>query len=427
MDNLEYLAKKGESSNKNKNLYSLPLFFTEKELDQLSKKSIAIVGTNGKTSTAGFIFQYFLEAGISACRFTSPHLVQVNERIQTSSGLIKDKELVSYLDEVIKFERKEGLVLGYFEALFLICCKSFLDMQLEIFIVEAGIGGRLDTTSIINSENVVLTNVGYDHTEILGESLEEILMEKIHISSRVKNFFSGDTITEWEFGDLIRKELGLSLNKGPSSKSKGDYFVSSEPLQNGYHLFENRPRKEDFRLYNGALAQRVFSTLSSQRGLKSNIAEMNFRSHFYLLNQFEKESGRFEIIHSNDKTFKIIDGAHNSFAIPALKNFVSNEFPVGRFPRVECFLGIKTGKDFEGILDALAFNNTRGEEAVYGISLIEGGTFRDQINPEAIAEYLTEIGVKYKYASLDDFHSYNEPSILLGSLYLVGEYIKEFR
>ena len=426
MDNIEYLTKKGESLKKNKNLNSLPLFFTENELDELSKKAIAIVGTNGKTSTANHIFQYFVKADISVCRFTSPHLVQVNERIQTNSGLIKDKELIRYLDEVRKFEKREGLVLGYFEALFLISCKYFLDMELDIFIVEAGIGGRLDTTSIINSENVVLTNVGYDHTEILGESLEEILIEKINISSRVKNFFSGDIFTELDFGDLIRKELGLSLNNESSHTSWGGYFISS--------VVEDPPFNMDFLDYNDSLALIVFETLITQRGLKSKIGAYPYSDNPYTPTSSEAvrdhmddvgyESGRYEIIHSNEKTFKIIDGAHNTFAIYALNMLLNKQFLPEDFPKVECFFGIKTGKDYKGMLDEFVEPVV---ERGYGFSLIEDHTFRDQMNPEIIAEYLTELGVKYKYASLEDFHSYNEPCILLGSLYLVGEYKKEYQ
>ena len=191
MENLDYLDAKSQSK-QNKNLDVLPVFFTDEELDTLSKKSISIVGTNGKTSTANHIFQYLQDIDVNPCRFTSPHLIKVNERIQSNNGFIWDRDIDKYLNEIRKFEAKEKVVLGYFETLFLISCKYFLDMNLDIFIVEAGIGGRLDTTSIINSENVALTNIGYDHTEILGETLEEILIEKIKISNRVKNFFVGD-------------------------------------------------------------------------------------------------------------------------------------------------------------------------------------------------------------------------------------------
>ena len=92
-----------------------------------------------------------------------------------------------------------------FETLFLIACKTFIDEKLDIFLVEAGIGGRLDTTSIIDYKNVILTNIGYDHQELLGETLDEILYEKIKISNKIKNLVCGDISNEHK--ELIFKEL----------------------------------------------------------------------------------------------------------------------------------------------------------------------------------------------------------------------------
>ena len=129
MENLEYLEKKGSSLKKNKNLDSLPLFFNSEELDLLSKRSIAIVGTNGKTSTANIIFAYIKYFEKDVVKFISPHLVNANERIETNTGFIKDKELSKYIEEVRVFEEKEKLVLGYFESIFLISCRYFLDLD----------------------------------------------------------------------------------------------------------------------------------------------------------------------------------------------------------------------------------------------------------------------------------------------------------
>ena len=110
-------------------------------------------------------------------------ITTINGTVKTLSKLITavreiERATSPFAKEVKRFEEKEKLVLGYFESLFLVSCKYFLDLDSDFFVVEAGIGGRLDTTSIINSETVVLTNVGLDHTDILVESIEEILKEK---------------------------------------------------------------------------------------------------------------------------------------------------------------------------------------------------------------------------------------------------------
>ena len=410
MENLEYLEKKGYSLKKNKNLDALPLFFNSEELDLLSKRSIAIVGTNGKTSTASLIFAYIKYFKKDVVKFISPHLVQVNERIETNTGFIKDKELSKYIEEVRFFEEKEKLVLGYFESIFLISCRYFLDLDSDFFVVEAGIGGRLDTTSIINSENVVLTNIGYDHTDILGGSLKEILEEKIHISYKVKNFFVGDYSVHNEYEKFIKEDLGLD----DSNYHLSDYLEPTrENLKDSDGVGAPDFRNSNLKLARGVMKEKFGNTAGFSEFIVPII------------------DGRLDFCFSEfpDQTnLKVIDGAHNSSAInalfSALESIEQDNFP----KKIECFLGIKKGKDYKKIVEALVEDVFDGKVRDYlTISLIEGGTFQEQMDPVTIAEYLTDLGADYRYASIKDFHSCKEPSILLGSLYLVGEYIKEFR
>ena len=140
----------------NKNLDVLHRFFTEPELDNLMNRTISIVGTNGKSSTANFVYQLLSNEITKVFMFTSPHLVNFSERIQSNIEIKFD-----YLRGIVKdFESENNITLGYFETLFLIACKAFLDNEMDYFICEAGIGGKLDTTSVIQSKNVVLTNIG---------------------------------------------------------------------------------------------------------------------------------------------------------------------------------------------------------------------------------------------------------------------------
>ena len=406
MENLEYLAKKGESLKRNKNLEALQVFFSQKELSTLSKRSIAIVGTNGKTSTASHIFEYLKNPlRKNVVKFTSPHLVQVNERIESNTGYIHDSELINYIEEVKRFEEKEKLVLGYFESLFLVSCKYFLDLDSDFFVVEAGIGGRLDTTSIINSETVVLTNVGLDHTDILGESIDEILKEKIHISNRVKKLFVGE-LFDTSYINLIKAELDLdSASYNAPCLASNSSPDSGEPYMGDSEFL-------DFRNRNIHLARRV---------IYDKFGRINYPLPSTSPPLSVEVPGRFHIINSDPNKLKIVDGAHNGGAtssfLLALDYVLGDNLP----SKIECFLGIKNEKDYQGIIDALAAFSW------IDISLLHRDTFRGQLEPSIIAQYLTNLGMKFKYASLDDFHSYNDPSILLGSLYLVGEYIKEFR
>ncbi|MDA3013838.1 MAG: Mur ligase family protein, partial [Actinomycetota bacterium] len=126
------------NQSKNKNTNKLKQFFINSEMEILRNKTISIVGTNGKTSTANIIYNYLNKKNIKTTKFISPHLVDIEERIESSSQL-------NYLEafkQVKKFEKELGLNLGYFESLFLIACKVFLLNNDDYFICEAGIGGK---------------------------------------------------------------------------------------------------------------------------------------------------------------------------------------------------------------------------------------------------------------------------------------------
>lgn len=375
----KYLNSKIGISN-NKNLELLKLFFTQSQLDDLSNRTIAVVGTNGKTSTVNFIHQLLKKNNKSSLMFTSPHLVEYTERIQSDKNL----NLQSNLDLVKDFEEKNNIVLGYFETLFLLASLLFLDSELDYFVSEAGIGGKLDTTSVIQSKNVVLTSIGKDHQDLLGYTDHEVLNQKIYISSNIKNLFVGD----------INPELkNLILNKYPHSKVK--YFLSDFVNNLNIEMSDLSANQKNY-----LLALNTVSLL-----LKININNE--------VNNLGTIEGRFEIVNQNP--LKVLDGAHNLDGIKHFFKDYENQF---NYEKTDVFVGFKKGKDLKSIISYIKSKNK------YSIYFIQENSFYDQENYSDYLDYFRKESIEYRVASLEAFSSNKNPSILLGSLYLIGEYKK---
>ena len=363
----------------NKNLEALHRFFTEDQLKYLMDKTISIVGTNGKTSTANFIYKLLIKEKKQVLMFTSPHLVNFEERIQSHSDINFDFISRSVHD----FEIENNITLGYFETLFLIACKAFLDNEMDYFICEAGIGGVLDTTSVIQSKNVVLTNIGRDHQDLLGYSDLEVLDQKIFVSNSIDNLFVGD------LSDKLIKAI----------EDNYDHYKSKHFLMN---FVDGKLKDFTSTQLNYLLASLVVNFLQS----------LNTKNITLKSNQ-EFVEGRFEIINRNP--LKILDGAHN---IDGFIKTIEDYEKVYSLGDTHLYLGFKNGKNIEKIINYLK------PKKQYKLNFIEENTFFNQQNPDKFIIYLESENIDYKIVELSTFSSNKNPSILLGSLYLIGEYKK---
>ena len=401
MDSLQYLIRKS-SSNSNKNLDKLSKFFSQEELNKLSQKSVSIVGTNGKTTTATVLNNILSNRGLSTVLFTSPHLVSLNERIQVNKEMIKDVELDVAMQGIKLFEKENNIVLGYFESIFLIAAKKFLDEGLDIFIAEAGIGGRLDTTSILNSRTVCLTNIGLDHTELLGTTIKEILLEKIHVSKKVNNFINGSEVIHNEYKFLIKKSLQVEEEQ---------YFLGfqKEELMNSLNKNYIKSNQETAK----KTAEVILKYLQPKHFLKNDNS---------LLNNIHNTipDGRFQIIQESP-ILKILDGAHNPAGVEAFFNLLEDRYKIDEIMNFDCYIGFNKSKDFAEMLSIIWL-----KDYLY-IKVLEDDSFFKQHNTEALKQLFISNNKEFQKSTLKEFHLSKKPSILLGSLYLVGEYIKEYK
>ena len=141
---------------------------------QLEFPSIPLTGTNGKTSTARILTALLVEEGLNVGSFTSPHLETIRERINLNAHAIGESELAALLTRIATIEAFIDDSPSYFEILVAAAFDWFAEVGVDVAVVEVGLGGKWDATNVLSAPISVITNVGLDHTEYLGETVEEI-------------------------------------------------------------------------------------------------------------------------------------------------------------------------------------------------------------------------------------------------------------
>lgn len=275
-------------------------------------KAIHITGTNGKGSVAKFLSNT-LKTNYKVGLFTSPYIVKFNERIQINNEFIKDEDLLEYIlwakDFDDKYFSKYQDNFSFFELLTLIAIKYFNDQNVDYAIIEAGIGGKLDSTNVIDSKISVITSVGIDHVDQLGETLEEILEQKLGIVKEEGVLFTAIK----DFNDVIDNTI---LNKNAKVKYITNNFeiINEYPLEFKYNDLTYKPNLQGlYQINNAMLAIEVLKYLNQDK--KVIIKGINETIN----------PGRFEIIKTNPTI--ILDGAHNFEAIKKLTESLKLMFP----------------------------------------------------------------------------------------------------
>ena len=142
-------------------------------------QTIHLAGTNGKGSTSSIISKILQENGYKVGLYTSPHLIRFNERIRINGKPISDIEIIEFIEK-----HKQNLLdssITFFEATTTLAFDYFSQKNVDIAIIETGLGGRLDSTNVLSPVQTIITEIHYDHTHILGNSIEEITAEKCGI------------------------------------------------------------------------------------------------------------------------------------------------------------------------------------------------------------------------------------------------------
>lgn len=196
-------------------------------------KCIHIAGTNGKGSTSHTLASILQEEGYKVGLFTSPHLIDFRERIRVNGEMISEDYVVKFVEEEKYFF--EPLHPSFFELTTAMALKYFADEHIDIAIIEVGLGGRLDCTNIITPILSIITNIGLDHTNLLGNTIEMIAKEKAGIIKKNIPVIIGETpYTIQEFF----KECALEKNTDIYFAEKQNEIIKYEYLCNGLLLFD---------------------------------------------------------------------------------------------------------------------------------------------------------------------------------------------
>ena len=288
-------------------------------------KTIHIAGTNGKGSVAQMLNSILTANGRKTGLYTSPHLIRINERIKINSSEIPDKILAKYTNDLFEIlDKNKNLRPTYFDALTIFAFRYFYDENVDIAIIETGLGGRLDSTNVIHPKISLVTDISMDHTHILGDTIEKITHEKAGIikkkslvvtsnkNKEILNILSRKSKNEQSVLFAMENDFFINNTAHEKNKIKFDYLLKLEDkiLNQRKHEINNIKLKSygKFQLANASLAITA-SLLLRKSGIV--ITERDIRKGLSNLNI----PGRMQTLCK--QPLIIFDPAHNPAALSA--------------------------------------------------------------------------------------------------------------
>ena len=304
---------------------------------QKDLKFIHIAGTNGKGSTAAMTASILRKAGYCTGLYTSPYIYQFGERMQVNGQLIPDDELIEITEYVKPLADTMAETPTEFELITAIAFEFFKRRKCDIIVLEVGLGGLLDATNVISTPEVaVITNIGLDHTDILGNTLEEIAFNKAGIIKENGHavIYRGTAGVEKVFEDACR-ERNTKLKKANFDGLKlKSHDLFEQVFDCGEYQDIHLPLLGDHQLHNAAVVLAIAETLQeigwkiTKENIYDGIRDVSW-------------PGRFDIV-CRDPLF-IIDGGHNPQCLEALVKNIQ-DYLTDR--RVIALTGVLADKDY---------------------------------------------------------------------------------
>lgn len=376
-----------------KDLTNILAFSKELEFPEKKFKSIHVGGTNGKGSTSHMIASVLQEAGYKVGLYTSPHLKNFTERIKINGEEVSRDFVIDFVERNKSFLEKQQL--SFFEMTVGMAFDYFVSEKVDIAVVEVGLGGRLDSTNIITPEVSVITNIGLDHTQFLGETLPEIAFEKAGIIKPNVPVVIGERQQKVEHvfkekAAIVNAELIFASDSAQNLKSDllGDYQLKN--IQTAVAAIHN-------------LKGFAVSAAQIEKGLLNVVKNTDLK-------------GRWQILQEAPKV--ICDTAHNKEGLQITMHQLKKE----KYKNLHIVLGVVSDKKLDDVLPIFPKNASYyfcKPNIPRGLSVTE---LKEK------AQEFNLVGEKYisvKLALENALHNANQEDIIYvgGSTFVVAEII----
>lgn len=338
-------------------------------------KTIHIAGTNGKGSTSHMLAAILQESGYKIGLYTSPHIKDFRERIRVNGEMVSEKFVIDFTERTTMINKE--IEPSFFEVTVAMAFEYFAEQQVDFAVIETGLGGLLDSTNIIMPILSIITNIGYDHQNILGNTLEEIATQKAGIIKEKVPVVVGETLTNTK--PIFIK---TALDKKTSIQFAEENFITSFIdvegellLCNVKDLAENVIEK--FRcglsgLYQAKNICTVLAAVKELRQLAIKIPEEALHNGIEKVKEITGLRGRWEILQQRPTI--IADVAHNKDGIQQVIDQLNINYPTAQLHFV---LGFVKDKDVENVLTLFPdnaryyFTNAHIPRAMLNIDLQE--------------------------------------------------------
>jgi dihydrofolate synthase/folylpolyglutamate synthase len=379
---------------------------------QGSFRSVHVAGTNGKGSTAAALASVLRQTGPRTGLFTSPHLISFTERIKVDDAEITEGEVISLAEEIRACA--EGLNPTFFEVVTAMGFLHFKRKGVQWAVVETGMGGRLDATNVIEPEACVITSIGLDHREFLGDDIRAVAGEKAGI---IKEGIPVVTVSH-EPGVMEVVERAARLRNAPLHVAGRDFtfeikghgpFRTDFDYRSGGLGLEGLvlPLSGPYQALNASLAVRAFELLGVDCPSPGEAVREGLRALRW--------PGRLELAAKDPPI--VIDGAHNPSAAAALALALREDF-LGGGERMVLVMGIMSDKDLKGLMAPLL---PLAREVIFAAP-----GYARAAPPALLARCAEELGYGAKTAAsvreaIEMARAFGGLVVVTGSFYTIGE------